>query len=140
MPVVTDPVVALLTLWLAWPLFRRARRTRFQTVASALGAVFGIGFGVLAALAILVPQSAGGAFNLAREFVRYSALGVGVVFLLFVLVRALPLGLDLLEPAELDPLELAGREAEPAVNAKTSHSVSSLAFDQQSLKAKTLRR
>lgn len=90
-------VIALLTLWLAWPLFKRGSRTRFQTVVAGAGTLFGLGFGVLAALALMIPQSAGGAFNLAREFVRYSALGVGVVFLLFVLSRALPLGLDLLE-------------------------------------------
>ncbi|MFO0617837.1 MAG: ABC transporter permease [Polyangiaceae bacterium] len=98
-------VVALLTLWLAWPLLpkrspaggRSVQRTRAQTVVAGAGTLFGLGFGVLAALALLIPQSAGGAFNLAREFVRYSALGVGVVFLLFVLSRALPLGLDLLE-------------------------------------------
>ncbi len=62
-----------------------------------IGGLSGLAFAGLSAAAFLLPVSASGSFNLAVEIVRYTALGVGVLFLLFVLIRALPTALDLLE-------------------------------------------
>jgi lipoprotein-releasing system permease protein len=62
-----------------------------------VGGLFGLCFAALSTLALAKPRTSTEAFQLKVEIVRYGALGVGVVFLVFVLVAALPLGLDLLE-------------------------------------------
>lgn len=62
-----------------------------------LGAAFGVAFGVLATMTVRLPQDKSGPFVLKTEIVRFSALGTGVVFLLFVLAAALPTMLDALE-------------------------------------------
>ena len=62
-----------------------------------VGGLFGFAFAALTTLSLYKPRTTTEVFQLRTELVRYGALGVGVVFLLFVLVAALPLLLDLLE-------------------------------------------
>ncbi len=62
-----------------------------------VGGLFGLAFAFLSTTALSKPRTSTEAFQLKVEIVRYGALGVGVVFLVFVLVAALPLALDLLE-------------------------------------------
>ena len=71
---------------------RALRRTLW-----VLGASAGVGFAVLATMALRMPHVRNAPFRLSEEFIRYSALGCGVIFLLTVLSAVLPLLLTLLE-------------------------------------------
>ena len=62
-----------------------------------VGAATGFGFAYLSYRALATPRLANEPFLWKIEAIRYSALAVGVVFLLYVLAAALPLMLDLLE-------------------------------------------
>ena len=77
-----------------------ARHRPKDTVRRAVaitGLLSGLAFAGLSAAAFLLPQSKGGSFDVRVEVVRYTAVGVGVVFLFFVLGRLLPALLDFLE-------------------------------------------
>ncbi len=73
------------------------RRQTGHIVVGFLGAAFGGGFAALLTIALRNPRIPNEPFDRTLEFVRYSSLLAGVVFLGFVLAAALPLGLDLLE-------------------------------------------
>ncbi len=120
-------VVGILSLFLVWRGFVRVtvqdldlgpvkRVSRGRAGFGVLGALFGVGFAGLYTLAQRLEYAArlraaemfgevdpmaipaqSLPFSLKDEIVRYSSLGVGVLFLCLVLAAAMPLGLDLLE-------------------------------------------
>lgn len=100
----TDPrivafnvLVLLCCALVARPLFRPGYKPPLRLLQSGFGVLSGIAFGVLTTIALRSPRKADESFELKVELVRYGALAVGVVFLVFVLGALLPLGLNFLE-------------------------------------------
>ncbi|MCK6586887.1 MAG: FtsX-like permease family protein [Polyangiaceae bacterium] len=79
------------------------RKGFYRAVAWWFGGVMGVAFAVLATLAARMPTGRATPFRLRDEVVRFSALGTGVIFLLFVLAALLPVILDRLEQRGFTP-------------------------------------
>jgi lipoprotein-releasing system permease protein len=91
--VVVVPVTALIVTG-----YRRLPTSKARAALWWTGALMGILFGVLTALALrLPPQRMGAPFRIKTEMIRFGALGAGVLFLLAVLAALLPVVLDALE-------------------------------------------
>jgi lipoprotein-releasing system permease protein len=104
-------VVGVLVLWLVARGFRRRAvghssvpvRHVGRIVSGLAGGVFGVAFAVLLTLALTAKKLPNDAFDFRTELIRYSSLGAGVVFLIFVLAAAMPLALDVLERSGFVP-------------------------------------
>ncbi|HZF54370.1 MAG TPA: FtsX-like permease family protein [Polyangiaceae bacterium] len=79
------------------------RKGLYRAIAWWFGAAMGGAFAVLATLAARMPTGRAAPFRLRDEVVRFSALGTGVIFLLFVLAALLPIILDRLEQRGFTP-------------------------------------
>jgi lipoprotein-releasing system permease protein len=73
------------------------RKGLYRSIAWWFGGTMGVAFAILATLAARMPTGRATPFRLRDEVVRFSALGTGVIFLLFVLAALLPIILDRLE-------------------------------------------
>jgi lipoprotein-releasing system permease protein len=76
---------------------RRGARPIFGFIWLGIGSAFAIAFLVLVRAAAALPVTRGSKVVMNHEIIRASALGTGVVFLIFVLLALLPLLLDSLE-------------------------------------------
>ncbi|MBL8743372.1 MAG: ABC transporter permease [Myxococcales bacterium] len=110
----------------AWGQSSVKRRHPTRVAMGLIGGVMGVGFTVLYTIAQVLehnarlraaeivgtddPSSIPAAslpFNLFDEIIRYSSLGAGVIFLVFVLAALMPLALDLLEGTSFVPFVAA---------------------------------
>lgn len=76
---------------------RPRRKGLYRAFAWWFGTLMGIAFAILTYWTSRMPMGPNVPFSLRNEVVRFSALGTGVVFLLFVLAALLPMILDGLE-------------------------------------------
>jgi lipoprotein-releasing system permease protein len=83
--------------FLVWRGALRVKQSPGRAVAWWIGALFGLGFGAAFPFAVPEDTSRWAPFKFWREFLRFSTLAAGVVFLIFLLSALLPLILDALE-------------------------------------------
>ncbi len=76
---------------------RPRRKGLYRALMWWFGTAMGIAFAILTYWTSRMPSGPNVPFSLRNEIVRFSALGTGVVFLLFVLAALLPMILDALE-------------------------------------------
>lgn len=79
------------------------RKGLYRAIAWWIGATMGVAFSVLATLTARMPVGRAAPFRLSDELIRFTALGTGVIFLLFVLGALLPIILDRLEGRGFTP-------------------------------------